>query len=617
VRIKRCCKPLLALLVLAISGFFYSAFAQITFQRTYGGVALDFGYSVQETSDGGYILGGWTESFGAGKWDAYLIKVDSLGDTLWTRTYGDSTRNTFNSVQQTSDGGYIATGKTDPYLYQDMYLVKTDASGDSIWGKTYGGGLVYGGNCVQQTPDGGYIITGIACSSPVDADVCLMKTNDLGDQLWMKKYGGDEWDEGYSVQRTTDGGYVVAGQTPSIFFPGDRSDVYLIKTDSSGDPLWTTTYGGNEQDVGFCVEQTADGGYIVVGMTHSFSGDTTNDFYVVRTNALGESLWARTYGGPGYELAHSVQQTPDGGYIVGGGTNSFGAGNSDVYLVKLDSSGDTLWTRTYGGPDGDWAESVRQTPDGGYIIVGVTRSFGAGQADVFLIKTDGYGFVGTVRDAAVLSLDLPPDTTFTDSTYNVRATVRNFGNLTVTFDVVATVDGYTDTVQVLDLAPDLSTQVTFVDWQVPSADSTTYTMIVCARVPDDIDTTNDCMQKEIFAYNPTGVEERLDRRDKFGFHLWQNEPNPFHRSTVIQYSLATQCEVTLSVYDATGRLMETLTEERQGPGVSQARWDAWGHTDGVYFCRLRACPERSPELGEGRSRRAGDFVETSKMLLVR
>jgi len=152
---------------------------------------------------------------------------------------------------------------------------------------------------------------------------------------------------------------------------------------------------------------------------------------------------------------------------------------------------------------------------------------------------------------------------------------------------------------------------------VPSADSTTYTMTVCARVPDDIDTTNDCMQKEIFAYNPTGVEEALNRPSATDFRLSQNKPNPFHRSTVIEYALPTQCDVTLSIYDVTGSLVGKLVDKRQGAGVFRVQWIAESHADGIYFCRLMACPERSPELGEGRSRRAGDFVETRKMVLVR
>ena len=141
----------------------------------------------------------------------------------------------------------------------------------------------------------------------------------------------------------------------------------------------------------------------------------------------------------------------------------------------------------------------------------------------------------------------------------------------------------------------------FPNWFVPRVDSTKYKMTVCARVADDIDTTNDCMQKTIFAYNPTGVEERLARRDKFGFHLSQSEPNPFHRSTVILCSLPTECDANLRVCDVTGSLVGTLADGRQGPGIFQARWDARSHADGIYLCKLRA----------------GGFVETRKMVLVR
>ena len=206
------------------------------------------------------------------------------------------------------------------------------------------------------------------------------------------------------------------------------------------------------------------------------------------------------------------------------------------------------------------------------------------------------------RDVAVAGMKAPPDTVFVDTSYDVIATVSNLGNAPDSFTVTVTIDGYSDVYPVSYLAAGCEIDILFHQaWLVPPDDSTTYVMMVCGETEGDIDTTNDCMQKEIFAYNPTGVEERLARRGKFGFHLCQNEPNPFHRSTMIQYSLATQCDVTLSVYDATGRLMETIVDQRQGPGVFRVQWIAESHADGIYFCRLQA----------------GGFQETRKMVLVR
>jgi hypothetical protein len=194
-------------------------------------------------------------------------------------------------------------------------------------------------------------------------------------------------------------GYIIAGYTNS--FGAGNSDVYLIKTNSAGDTLWTRTYGGGEDDVGYSVQQTTDGGYVIAGYTNSF-GAGNSDVYLIKTDASGDTLWTRTYGSNNNDYGYSVQQTEDGGYVIAGYTRFY----SDVYLIKTDSLGGTLWTRTYGGVDNDYGYSVQQTTDVGYVIVGLTESFGAGYSDVYLIKTDPDGIVG-ISDNKPPSLELP------------------------------------------------------------------------------------------------------------------------------------------------------------------------------------------------------------------
>jgi len=357
--------------------------------RTYGGGHSDWGRSVQQTSDGGYIIAGTTRSFGAGDREVCLLKTDSSGDVLWTRAYGGSSWDYGHSVQQTSDGGYIIAGYTYSFGAggSDVYLVKTNPSGNILWDRTYGGSDYDRGHSVQQTSDGGYIIAGYTGSFGAGSyDVYVVKTDSSGDTLWTRTYGGSSYDVGHSVQQTSDGGYIIAGYTGS--FGAGREDVYLLRTDSSGHSLWTRTYGGSDWDWGFSVQQTSDGGYVIAGETASF-GAGSSDVYLLKTDSSGNTLWTRTYGGSSSDRGRSVQQTSDGGYIIAGLTWSFGAGYSDVYLVKTDSSGDTLWTRTYGGSDQDWGESVQQTSDGGYIIAGETSSFGAGRSDVYLLRVAG------------------------------------------------------------------------------------------------------------------------------------------------------------------------------------------------------------------------------------
>jgi hypothetical protein len=373
-----------------------TAQAQTSWWRTYGGTDYDCGRSVQQTADGGYIVVGATGSFGAGDYDVYLIKTTPSGYTLWTRTYGGTDNDFGYSVQQTSDGGYIFAGLAAGKVSR-VNLIKTDASGDTLWTRTCGGADGREGSSIQQTSDGGYIVTdGTGLLGQGSWDVYLVKTNASGDTLWTRIYGGMEHDLGRSVQQTADSGYVVAGYTWS--FGAGSSDVYLMKTDASGDTLWARTYGGTGGDVGYSVQQTSDGGYIVAGVTASF-GAGQYDVYLIKTDASGDTLWTRTYGGPDGDGGYSVQQISDGGYIIAGITESFGAGLCDVYLIKTDANGDTLWTRTYGGTSDDFGYSVRQSADGGYVIAGYTASFGAGSYDVYLIKTDSLGSVGVAEES--------------------------------------------------------------------------------------------------------------------------------------------------------------------------------------------------------------------------
>jgi len=361
--------------------------------KTFGGIDDDFGNSVQQTFDGGYIIVGTTESFGAGGADIYLVKTNTNGNAVWTKTFGGTNYDYGYSVRQTSDGGYIIAGKasllgTDSVDF--IYLIKTDVNGDSIWARIYIGAYIYAQYfVVQQTSDGGYIIAGTT-GSGANTDVYLVKTYANGDTVWTRTFGGINDDYGYSVQQTIDGGYIIAGTTET--FGSGTYDVYLIKTNSDGDATWTKSFGGANWDIGYSVQQTTDGGYIIAGVTASF-GAGLYDFYLIKTDANGNSIWTKTYGSNNDDYGKSVQQTIDGGYIIAGHTYSLATNDIDVYLIKADANGNQVWTKTFGGTEWDGANSIQQTSDGGYIIVGTTESFGAGNEDIYLIKTDANGNV--------------------------------------------------------------------------------------------------------------------------------------------------------------------------------------------------------------------------------
>jgi len=299
-------------------------------------------YEVHQTSDGGYVVvGGISPSMGEGY--IYLIKTDANGDTIWSRTYGGENLDAGESVQQTLDGGYIITGYSYYYegvnLISYIFLMKTDANGDSLWMRTYD--YIYGkGRSVLQNQDGDYIIAGHCWEEGAYyGDVYLIKTDQDGDTLWTRKHGGAYNDAGRSIQQTYNGGYIITGG--SCPMGNQNKDVYLIKTDENGDTLWTRTYGGGEDDNGYCVDQTTDGGYVITGRTESFSTGTWEDLYLIRTDEVGDTLWTCTFGDSGLgdvDWGYSVQQTTDGGFIVAGRTDSYTPDDSPrMWLIRLDS----------------------------------------------------------------------------------------------------------------------------------------------------------------------------------------------------------------------------------------------------------------------------------------
>jgi prepilin-type N-terminal cleavage/methylation domain-containing protein len=363
--------------------------ASSTWARTYGGGANDNGCSVQQTQDGGYIIVGSTDSFGAGSRDVYLIKTDINGVAQWSETLGGIKYDVAYSVRQTLDAsgnptGYILVGYTDSFeaVNYDVYLIKTYLNGAIEWSKRLNiSGADYGVS-VRQTFDfsgnpNGYVIAGWTSSgNPVGY---VMKTDINGTQEWL--YPSSSRTDFFSVQQTNDGGYIAAGMKAVPDWPGMDLYVLLSKITPVGAIQWSKPFGdGFYSYMAYSVQQTTDGGYITAGLS-------THGAYLIRTNSSGTKLWSNNFGGSSNSVAMSVQQTQDGGYILVGYTG----GNGDVCLFKTDVSGAAQWSRTFGGSANDGAMSVQQTLDGGYIVAGHTNSFGAGGSDVYLIKTDSQG----------------------------------------------------------------------------------------------------------------------------------------------------------------------------------------------------------------------------------
>jgi predicted secreted protein len=366
-----------------------TACAATMWSKTYGGTGNDSGAGdIIQTSDGGYAISGDTASFGAGGADYWLIKVDADGNMQWNKTYGGAAAESDAAMCQTSDGGYALVGDTKSFGAggNDVWLVKTDASGNMQWNKTYGGTGNDLGINVVQTIDGGYALAAYTSSFGAGGiDFWLIKTDSGGNMQWNKTYGGTGTDYCFNVIQTIDGGYALAGPTTS--FGAGSMDVWLVKTDASGNIQWNKTYGGTGTDYMDQMIRTVDGGYAIAGFTTSF-GAIGSDVWLVKTDASGNMEWNRTYGGTGTDNGFHLVQCVDEGYAIIGSTNSFGAGGNDVWVIKTDVSGNILENLTLGGTGTDDGRSIIQTIDGGYLFAGNTNSFGAGGSDFYVVKND-------------------------------------------------------------------------------------------------------------------------------------------------------------------------------------------------------------------------------------
>ena len=363
--------------------------AQLKFQKKYTNGGITLGYMVKQTNDGGYIISGTSENIGAGVRDVYLIKTDAAGDTLWTRSYGGTSYDEGFSVEQTIDSGYIITGYTNSFSTssEKVYLIKTNSTGDTLWTKTYGGNLNGTGYSVKQTSDNGYIITGGQVDINGTHNVLMIKTNVTGDTLWTKTFGGGGDDRGFSVTEAIGGGYVVAGNYST-------GGIYLVKTNLIGDTLWTKGYiveGPPHINTGYSIQQTADLGYIVAGIAYGASGV---EGVALKTDVNGNFVWSKTYSGLSHVYINYGQQTTDGGYIFAGWSQSFPVGSYKSLLIKTDATGDTLWTKQYDGAGSIYNFNVQQTTDGGFVLVT------ADNFNIFLTKTDSLGNSGCDQGAA-------------------------------------------------------------------------------------------------------------------------------------------------------------------------------------------------------------------------
>lgn len=611
--------------------------AQTQWQRTLGGAGDDKANCIIQANDGGYIISGYTNSFGAGSLDYYIVKLSSSGIPQWTKTIGGNGEEMSLSIIKTSDGGYASCGHIRPagIEFSDYYIVKLDSGCSLLWNKSINRANNDYALSVIQTNDGGYVLSGISATGGIfSSDMLITKLNSAGNHQWSKTYGGTHDEVAYTIIQTTDGGLAFAGYSNSF---GPYNLFNFIKTDIDGNIQWNRLIG--ESGTGshiYSIKQTTDGGYVLAG-EHTPTGTGDYDMYIVKLNSSGTIQWTRTVRGTGYDMANSIIQTSDGSYLLAGYTNSYGAGSNDMYIVKLNSSGVLQWSKTAGGTGDDQALSIINSADGGFVVAGYTSSFGSGGKDMFIVKFDVSGNTcGNTTSPASISGTSGTATSpaFTVESQNPAVTAPNpvlgSGGILTTlcsngppqtpilvsppnnsFNQSTTIRFiWKRTIDALTYRLQVSLDSLFTNLVVNDSTLTDSTIVVTNM------TTNRYYWWRVNAKNPYGTSP-YSAVWKFGtffvglgpisaetpesFKLYSNYPNPFNPFTKIRFDIPVKDKVIFSVYDLLGKEINTLNERNLSAGLYEYTFDGSNCPSGIYFYRL-SC---------------GSFSETRKMVLIK
>ena len=416
----------LLVVLFILSLIFSTSFAQLGFEKSYGGSGSEGGIGVVNTSDGGYVISGYTSTF-TGDYDLYLMKVNVLGSVEWSkvyRSYGYDDK--LQEIKEIPTGGYYSVGYIEGgYGATDHAILKVDATGNVVWAKNFGGYQSDVLRGVSLTNDGGIIVSGFNASFGAGAkDVQAIKFSGNGNVEWAKTYGSFYEEFNATIIVLSDGNYLIAGDT-------DISGSYdirplLIKTDPSGNIIWAKVYPGYVEDWARFAVETSDGGFIISGDTKSYGLGGTQDIYLIKTDSIGNVEWAKAYGGIGNESGYCILQNYDGKYAVAGFTNSFGFGANDAFLMEVSMDGTLDWFYTYGGQQNDYAFWLKETTDSGYVISGRRASNSLGGDDIYVIKTDKNGnsscefTTPNVNVFEILNLQASNYTLFTSNVINVN-----------------------------------------------------------------------------------------------------------------------------------------------------------------------------------------------------
>lgn len=376
-----------------------------SFQKTFGDSLLsEYGNCIQQLSDGSFIIA--ATQFGNGNYfeRLFLIRTDSNGDTLWTRRRKEMFVNySASAVIQANNGDFVVTGNKGDGNYSVPYFFRTNDSSTIFISKSYLWNGSESINSIAKAAGDGFLLSGFYYDG-TNENLLLLRVDALGDTLWTKSYDESQFNlRIFSLQSTTDGGYITAGSAQNTF--SQDADAFLVKLDSSGNVEWSKTYGQSSYDYAQMAIQTADGGYAIAAVTYSF-GAGLADYYLIKTDSNGNIEWSRTYGGQSDDRSESVGQLPDSGYLFIGESASFSQGTFDIYMVRTDLNGDTLWTKVLNGPDNNQGYSLVLTNDGGFAIAGQWLNQQVSN-DVLFLKADASLSFGCGESSAATIVDNP------------------------------------------------------------------------------------------------------------------------------------------------------------------------------------------------------------------
>ncbi|MEO8771018.1 MAG: T9SS type A sorting domain-containing protein [Ferruginibacter sp.] len=583
----------------------------------------------QQTKDGGYIAGGFSESgisgdktqANQGTSDYWIVKTDANGAKQWDARFGGTSVDQLTALQQTTDGGYILGGISFSGIggdksqasrgNSDYWVVKIDSNGIKQWDARFGGTGPDELHSLQQTADGGYILGGSSLSDSTGdktqksrggKDFWIVKINASGVKLWDARFGGNKFEELYSLVQTKDGGYMLGGY--SLSEPsGDKTDpgrggfdYWIVKTNANGRKQWDASFGGNQDDWLTQLRQTKDGGYILGGW--SWSGKTgdkskptkgDNDFWIIKIDIDGAKQWDADFGGGSNDYLSSIEQTTDGGYILGGYSSSpisgdktqASQGGTDYWIVKTKSNGKKQWDATFGGSEFDFLYSIHQTNDGGYLLGGYSASGISGDKtqdnkgpnDYWIVKTNADG------SACNIPVNLSVNNISSDEVKLKWENVSGPVNYVVNYRIENT-SAWTN-VDAINNQKELHGLVagTTYEWRVRTACGGDHIVLSAWSVKQSFTTLSP--QRMSLERSTNNTEISITES------LLTIYPNPISQSATLSIFLGKPSIIVIGLMDINGKPLRTIANGNFSVGKSEIKFNRGSLSAGIYLLQMK------------------------------